>query len=60
MLFPQTLNESIGFFAGKLDMLDGDANALAYGGDRKQFLHTAFIANPMCCELFRIRRWGAA
>lgn len=47
VLFTQMLSESFGVFAGKLDTLDGDANAFAHGRGKTQFSNTAFVVNPM-------------
>lgn len=47
LLFTQALSESFAVFAGKLDTLDGDANAFAHGRGRSQFSNTAFVATPI-------------
>lgn len=47
VLFTQFLSEKFGLYAGKLDTLDGDANAYASGRGITQFSNTAFIANPI-------------
>lgn len=47
VLFTQFLSERFGVYAGKLDTLDGDANAYASGRGITQFSNTAFIANPI-------------
>ncbi|WP_436716883.1 carbohydrate porin [Roseiconus lacunae] len=47
VLFTQFLSESFGIYAGKLDTLDGDANAYASGRGITQFSNVAFIANPI-------------
>ncbi|MCA9258148.1 MAG: carbohydrate porin [Planctomycetales bacterium] len=47
VLFTQFLSEHFGVYAGKLDTLDGDANAYASGRGVTQFANTAFIANPI-------------
>ncbi len=46
-LVTQFLSERFGVYAGKLDTLDGDANAYASGRGITQFSNTAFIANPI-------------
>lgn len=46
-LFTQFLSESFAVYAGKLDTLDGDANAYASGRGITQFSNAAFIANPI-------------
>ncbi|TWU56343.1 carbohydrate porin [Rubripirellula reticaptiva] len=43
----QALSESFIVFAGKVDTLDGDANAFAHGRGIKQFSNVAFVANPI-------------
>lgn len=47
VLFTQFLSESFAVYAGKLDTLDGDANAYASGRGITQFSNVAFIANPI-------------
>ena len=47
VLFTQALSESFAVFAGKLDTLDGDANAFAHGRGKDQFSNMAFVANPI-------------
>lgn len=47
VLFTQMLSETFGVFFGKLDTLDGDANAFAHGRGIKQFSNMAFVANPI-------------
>jgi porin len=46
-LVTQFLSESFAVYAGKLDTLDGDANAYASGRGITQFSNVAFIANPI-------------
>jgi porin len=46
-LFIQAFSESFALFAGKLDTLDGDANAFASGRGKDQFLNTSFVFNPV-------------
>ncbi|WP_233148594.1 carbohydrate porin [Rhodopirellula sp. MGV] len=47
VLFTQFLSERFAIYAGKLDTLDGDANAYASGRGITQFSNAAFIANPI-------------
>lgn len=47
VLLTQFLSERFAIYAGKLDTLDGDANAYASGRGITQFSNTAFIANPI-------------
>lgn len=47
VLFTQFLSERFAVYAGKLDTLDGDANAYASGRGITQFSNVAFIANPI-------------
>jgi porin len=47
VLFTQALSESFAVFAGKLDTLDGDANAFAHRRGKDQFSNLAFVANPL-------------
>lgn len=47
VLFTQALSENFAVFAGKLDTLDGDANAFAHGRGKSQFMNTGFVANPI-------------
>jgi porin len=47
VLFTQALSESFAVFAGKLDTLDGDANAFAHRRGKDQFSNFAFVANPL-------------
>ena len=46
-LFTQFLSDQFAVYAGKLDTLDGDANAYASGRGITQFSNVAFIANPI-------------
>lgn len=50
LLFTQALSEQFAVFAGKMDTLDGDANAYASGRGKTQFSNISFVANPL---LFR-------
>ncbi|TWU01594.1 Carbohydrate-selective porin, OprB family [Neorhodopirellula pilleata] len=47
VLFTQFCSERFAIYAGKLDTLDGDANAYASGRGITQFSNVAFIANPI-------------
>ena len=47
VLFTQFLSERFAVFAGKLDTLDGDANAFAHRRGKDQFSNLAFVANPV-------------
>ena len=46
-LFTQALSESFAVYAGKLDTLDGDANAFAHGRGISQFSNAAFVVTPI-------------
>lgn len=46
VLFTQMLSENFAVFAGKIDTLDGDANAFAHGRGKTQFSNVGFVANP--------------
>ena len=46
VLFMQFLSEKFGVYFGKMDTLDGDANAFAHGRGKSQFLNTALMINP--------------
>jgi porin len=46
VLFTQALSENFAVFAGKIDTLDGDANAFAHGRGKTQFSNVGFVANP--------------
>jgi porin len=47
VLFTQMFSETFGVFAGKLDTLDGDANAFASGRGMTQFSNMAFVGTPI-------------
>lgn len=47
VLFTQYLSDRFAVYAGKLDTLDGDANAYASGRGVTQFSNVAFVANPI-------------
>ncbi len=46
-LLTQALSENFALFAGKMDVLDGDANAFAHGRGKTQFSNLGFVANPI-------------
>jgi porin len=46
VLITQALSEHFAVFAGKIDTLDGDANAFAHGRGKSQFSNVGFVANP--------------
>lgn len=46
-LLTQMFSEQVGVYAGKLDTLDGDANAYASGRGVTQFSNSAFVATPL-------------
>ncbi len=50
-LFTQAVSESFSVFAGKADLLDGDANAFAHGRGKTQFSNVAFVVNPVAIRL---------
>lgn len=47
VIFTQALSENFIVFAGKIDTLDGDANAFAHGRGKTQFSNVGFVANPI-------------
>jgi len=47
VLFTQMFSERFGVFFGKLNTLDGDANALASGRGKTQFSNGALVFNPI-------------
>jgi len=47
VLLTQVLSDSFAVFAGKMDTLDGDANAFAHGRGKTQFSNMAFVFNPI-------------
>ncbi len=47
VLLTQFLSPSFAIYAGKLDTLDGDANAYAGGRGIRQFSNVGFVANPI-------------
>jgi porin len=59
VLFTQALSESFAVFAGKMDTLDGDANAFAHGRGIDQFSNTAFNFNPIALRAAPYSTLGA-
>ncbi len=59
VLFTQALSESFAVFAGKLDTLDGDANAFAHKRGKDQFSNLAFIGNPAFLRIIPYSTLGA-
>ena len=59
VLVTQALSESFALFAGKMDTLDGDANAFAHGRGIDQFSNTAFILNPILLRTVPYSTLGA-
>jgi len=47
VMMTQSLSDSVALFAGKMDTLDGDANAFAHGRGKTQFSNMAFVFNPI-------------
>ncbi len=47
VVYTQMLSESFGFFFGKLDPSEGDANSLAHGSGDERFQNLAFSFNPV-------------
>jgi len=47
VLVTQMLSEKTAVFFGKLDTLDGDANAFAHGRGKNQFMNVAMVVNPI-------------
>jgi len=59
VLFTQFLSPNFAVFAGKLDTLDGDANAFAHGRGKTQFMNTAFVSNPIALRTAPYSTLGA-
>jgi porin len=59
VLITQALSENFVLFAGKLDTLDGDLNRYAHGRGVRQFLNTAFVANPIALRTIPYSTLGA-
>lgn len=55
----QALSESFILFAGKVDTLDGDANAFASGRGISQFSNIAMVANPIALRTIPYSSLGA-
>ena len=47
VIFAQFLSETFGLFAGKIETLDGDANAFAGSRGKDQFMNQNFVLNPV-------------
>jgi porin len=47
VLLTQELTDAFSVFAGKMDTLDGDMNALAHGRGKTQFSNMGFVFNPI-------------
>ncbi len=58
-LLTQFLSERFAVFAGKLDTLDGDANAFAHLRGKDQFSNLAFVANPIALRTIPYSTLGA-
>lgn len=58
-LVTQFLSERFAVFAGKLDTLDGDANAFAHGRGKTQFMNSAFVVNPIAFRTVPYSTYGA-
>jgi porin len=59
VLVTQALSESFALFAGKMDTLDGDANAFAHGRGIDQFSNVAFVFNPIALRTVPYSTLGA-
>jgi porin len=59
VLFTQALSESFAVFAGKMDTLDGDANAFAHKRGKDQFSNLAFVGNPVFLRTIPYSTLGA-
>jgi porin len=59
VLFTQALSESFVVFAGKMDTLDGDANAFAHKRGKDQFSNLAFVGNPVFLRTIPYSTLGA-
>jgi porin len=57
--FTQMFSEEFGVFFGKLDTLDGDANAFASGRGKTQFSNVAFVFNPITIRTIPYSTLGA-
>ena len=59
VLFTQALSEKFALFAGKMDTLDGDANAFASGRGKTQFSNAALVFNPIAALSTPYSTFGA-
>jgi porin len=50
VLFTQFLSKSFAVFLGKLDTLDGDANAFAHGRGKDQFFNSSLAFSPIAAR----------
>jgi porin len=55
----QMLSPTFGFYAGKLDTMDGDENAYAHGRGKKQFMNIGLVATPIAFRTTPYSTWGA-
>ncbi|WP_246105739.1 carbohydrate porin [Rosistilla ulvae] len=59
VLLTQALSESFIVFAGKMDTLDGDANAFAHGRGIRQFSNMAFVSSSLALRTVPYSTLGA-
>jgi porin len=59
VLFTQALSETFVVFAGKMQTLDGDANAFAHKRGKDQFSNLAFVGNPVFLRTIPYSTLGA-
>jgi len=59
VLFTQALSETFAVYFGKLDTLDGDANAFAHGRGMTQFSNMAFVASSVALRTVPYSTLGA-
>ncbi|MGE3317350.1 MAG: carbohydrate porin [Planctomycetaceae bacterium] len=57
--FTQMLSPTFGFFFGKLDTLDGDANAFAGARGKDQFMNIGFVGTPLAFRTVPYSTLGA-
>jgi porin len=55
----QMLSPTFGFYAGKLDTMDGDLNAYAHGRGKEQFMNIGIVATPIAFRTTPYSTWGA-
>ncbi|QDS95889.1 Carbohydrate-selective porin, OprB family [Roseimaritima multifibrata] len=58
-MITQALSEEFVLFAGKMDALDGDANAYAHGRGIRQFSNLGFVVNPIALRTIPYSTLGA-